>query len=125
MSNELTGEQHLLSLIVREFLNATRKHPTWPRDAVHAAAIVAKEMGELHQAAFDFAYRRYPTKDRMAKEARQLAAMAVRFHLNLERLELPNDEPCPGCTGTGYLCFPGRTFDECALCRGTGRVPKS
>jgi NTP pyrophosphatase (non-canonical NTP hydrolase) len=122
----------IFGLIESEFMRAMRKHPSWPRDPVHAAAVLAEEMGELQKAALDFEYHRYLSKDKMAKEAVQLATMAVRFLMNLEGLDYPHKEPCPNCLGTGQV-FPclkeGEKYSgplvECVLCRGTGRVPKS
>jgi len=59
-------------------------------------------------------------------------AMAVRFYLNLDRLEQLRGESCPNCFGTGQI-FPvqhvkGRKYSgplvECVLCKGVGRIPK-
>lgn len=128
--------QNLLKAVGGEIQRASKKFPAWPRDPIHAAAIIAEEMGELQQAALDYTYRRIGTKERLFKEAVQLTAMGLRFLMNLERLEVADDRECPNCDGKGQLYFPSgaklekRTrhrpdhLVECALCRGVGRVPR-
>lgn len=115
--------QNLLKAVGGEIQRASKKFPAWPRDAVHAAAIIAEEMGELQQAALDYTYRRIGTKERMFKEAVQLTAMGLRFLRNLERLEVADDRECPNCKGRGWYPYPGLS-EECALCRGVGRIPR-
>jgi hypothetical protein len=78
--NSIFGE------IETELQAAIAKFPTWPTDAIHAAAIVSEEAGELTKAATECTYE-YPksiTSD-VRKEALQTAAMAIRFLLSVDR----------------------------------------
>lgn len=74
-------------LFIAELVRAEKKHPVWPTDIVHQAAIVAEEAGELLQAAnnmlesgdeygFDLSHIR--------TEAIQTGAVALRLLINLE-----------------------------------------
>lgn len=67
--------------ILLELESATTKHPEWPEDKVHAAAILAEESGELVRAALQFTYENGRYYD-MHKEAIQTGAMCLRFLLN-------------------------------------------
>ncbi|OGB61446.1 MAG: hypothetical protein A2Y94_13790 [Caldithrix sp. RBG_13_44_9] len=71
-----------IKLVLKELEGAQKEFPEWPRDVIHAAAIVAEESGELVKAAIDFNYHKGTLKA-MEKEAIQTAAMAIRFLLNL------------------------------------------
>lgn len=64
-----------------ELKGAQVKHPNWPSDFVHAAAIVSEESGELVRAANLFQWEKGRYFD-MHKEAMQTAAMCFRFLLN-------------------------------------------
>lgn len=64
--------------IREEFFRAKKKHPNWPKDPIHAAAIVAEESGELTQAALQFVYEG-GNMAKMAKEAIHTAVTAIRF----------------------------------------------
>lgn len=82
----------VVTKIVQELLRAKQKFPRWPRDAIHASAIIAEEVGELQQATLKFAYETRDGKDnaaglrvQMQDEAVQVAAMAIRFLLNIGR----------------------------------------
>lgn len=71
----------ILSAIVDELKRAEQKHPDWPTDIIHAAAIVGEESGELTQAALQCHYE----KGSMANcqvEAIQVAATVIRFLKN-------------------------------------------
>lgn len=74
--------------IVEELVRATDKFPVWPTDPLHAFAILQEEVGELCQAILDVTYE--PTKsgaDDVRREAVQVAAMAHRFLLSLDKYE--------------------------------------
>lgn len=68
----------VIDRIFEELRKAEEKHPGWPMDPVHAAAILAEEAGELVQAALDYTYQGGSEKQ-MELEAAQCGAMAIRF----------------------------------------------
>jgi hypothetical protein len=73
-----------ITYIFEALREAEEKLPGYPNDPVHAAAILVEEAGELMQAALDYYYGRAKTKRKMAREAAQAGAMALRFLLHLE-----------------------------------------
>lgn len=75
-------EQEAVHAILRELAWAETKHPSWPSDMIHAAAIVGEEAGELTQAALQYVYE-HGYVESMRKEAIQTGAMAIRFLMNL------------------------------------------
>ena len=68
--------------ITNEILAAEEKHPHWPKDVIHQAAIVAEEAGELVQAALQYHYEG-GSPDRVRKEAIQTGAMAHRLLMHM------------------------------------------
>jgi len=73
----------IFTLIFNELHKAEMKHAGWPEDLIHAAAIIGEESGELTQACLDDTYdKRCP--DRIRREAAQVAAMGIRFLINME-----------------------------------------
>ena len=80
-----------LKLITDELLRAEKKFPAFPTDAVHAAAIIAEESGELIQAALQYTYED-GEKSHLREEAVQTGAMALRFLLHLEDLRSRTSE---------------------------------
>lgn len=80
--------------ILDELSRAVEKHPIWPIDAIHAAAILSEEAGELVQAANDF-HDIYPghlieyreKREHMKTEATQVGAMAIRFLMHLKEYQ--------------------------------------
>jgi len=76
-----------ISLICHELGRAESIHPIWPKDAIHAAAVVSEEAGELVQAANDFVYDQ-GSKDRMQTEAIHTGAMAIRFLIHKDAYEI-------------------------------------
>jgi NTP pyrophosphatase (non-canonical NTP hydrolase) len=113
--------------IMTELADAERKHPDWPADPIHAAAILAEESGELIQASIDFYNSPLPAvvkddggesaqalwreiarseerRDHMRKEAAQTGAMAIRFLMHLdsyETRESTRQASAPGDAATG------------------------
>ena len=77
---------NILTEIFAELQRGKQKHPLFPDDPIHAAAILGEESGELTQAALDFVYHN-GTIERMKEEAVQCGAMAIRFLENLARYE--------------------------------------
>ena len=76
----------ILECFVTEMKRAEKKHPGWPTDPIHAAAILQEEAGELAQAANQFVYE-VEEKSFMKEEAIQVGAMALRFLLNFDHLD--------------------------------------
>lgn len=67
---------------------ASTKHPLWPTDPIHAAAILAEEVGELQREVLQLSYE--PGKgspDRVREEALDTAAAALRFLISLDSYE--------------------------------------
>lgn len=78
-----------------ELDKATKKHPDWPTDIIHAAAIVMEEAGELIQACLDVVYFEGKLED-VRDEAISVAAMAKRFLFHLPtgyNIESPGRDP--------------------------------
>ena len=70
---------------IREELGrAEAKFPLWPVDAIHGAAIVAEEAGEVVKAALHFSYDSGHIDD-LRSELIQTAAMAIRFLAFIEK----------------------------------------
>jgi len=67
-----------IELIKNELRKAEEKHPLWPVDPIHAAAILAEEAGELVQACIDYTYKD-TDGHKAVTEAAQCGAMALRF----------------------------------------------
>lgn len=75
-----TQELLIISRIISEYKRAQIKHPKWPFDLIHGAAIVGEESGELIKAALENHYE--PAKadiNALWSEGIQTAAMAIRF----------------------------------------------
>lgn len=77
-----------VACILSELGKAKEKHPEWPLDVIHGAAIVAEESGELVRAALNFQYEKGQFFQ-MHKEAVQTGAMAIRFLSELPEKDLP------------------------------------
>lgn len=71
-------ESHVIVAIFKELKQAKEKHPNWPDDIIHAAAIVAEESGELTKAALQWTYEQGDIQD-AEKEAIQVIVTAIRF----------------------------------------------
>lgn len=70
------------SSIIDELDKAEIKHPDWPEDIVHQAAILSEEAGETVKAALDVFYFG-KSIEQFKKEAAQVGAMAMRILSNL------------------------------------------
>lgn len=78
--------KRILVAVLADLNSAEEKHPKWPKDHIHQAAIVAEEAGELVQAALKHKYEGGRYYD-MHSEALQIAAMAIRFLKNAPPLK--------------------------------------
>lgn len=67
--------------IVAELQRAEQKHPQWPTDIIHAAAVVGEESGELTQAALQYHYENGGMATCQV-EAIHVAVTAIRFLKN-------------------------------------------
>ena len=74
--------------IATEVERATAKFPTWPTDPLHALAVVQEEAGELQKEVLQLTYEPHKSSHiAVRREAVQLAAMAIRFLMSLDRYE--------------------------------------
>ena len=77
-----------IMLICEEVVKAEIKHPKWPKDPIHAVAIMMEECGEAVQAAIDFTYQdgtdRHINREALRKELAQAGAMAIRNLIHLD-----------------------------------------
>lgn len=71
----------IYALVIDEYTRACKKHPNWPTDQVHAAAVMIEEAGETMRATLNEHYEA-GTKEDTNKEAIQTAAMCIRFLMN-------------------------------------------
>ena len=74
-----------IGMIFDELKRAEHKFPGFPTDSIHAAAVLAEEVGELQQACLQWVYEG-GSFERITEEAVQSAAMALRFLFNMESL---------------------------------------
>lgn len=81
MSNAVS---EIISGIIDECIRATKLHPEWPSDPVHASAILNEEAGELTKAVLEWVFQDGDFAE-LEKEAIQVGAMAVRFLANLDK----------------------------------------
>ena len=78
----------VLGDVLAELARAEAKFPTWPSDPVHATAVLGEEYGELTRAVLQAVYEPHKGgRDQVRDEARQTAAMALRFLLSLDEYE--------------------------------------
>lgn len=75
-------EQEIIEAILTEVKRAEKKHPRWPKDYIHSAAIVNEESGELIRSAIQLTYEGGDIND-MRKETIQTAATCIRLLKNL------------------------------------------
>jgi hypothetical protein len=81
-----------VEMVFEGLRRAERKFPGFPIDPIHAAAVLAEEVGELQQACLQWTYEGGSLED-VTKEAIQSAAMALRFLFNMESLQRrPSDQ---------------------------------
>ena len=69
----------IMKEVERELERAREKFPFWPRDMIHAAAIVVEEAGELLQSSLQFHFEEKKTLEDCDKEAIHTLAMCIRF----------------------------------------------
>jgi len=68
--------------VFAELRRAETTHPSWPTDPFVGVAVITEELGETAQAIIDARYKG-ASRDRIYDEAVQVAAMALRFLLNM------------------------------------------
>ena len=74
-----------------EIGKAETKHPGWPRDVVHGAAIAAEECGSMVKAAVDLYYHR-GSRQQLKKETLHMIAMGFRLLMHLEEYRPAEEE---------------------------------
>lgn len=74
--------QEAVKLVLAEVYSAETKHPHWPKDPIHASAIVCEESGELIRASIQLEYEG-GVRDAVFNEAIQTAATCIRLIKNL------------------------------------------
>ena len=80
--------ENCLQPLLYELRKAEAKHPGWPDDVVHGAAVMVEEAGESMQAALDHFYRpSLFTLDALRKELAQTGAMCIRMLAHLPKPE--------------------------------------
>jgi len=81
-----------IGMVFDELRRAEHKFPGFPTDPIHAAAVLAEEVGELQKACLQWTYEG-GNLDNVTVEAVQSAAMALRFLFNIESLRRrPSDQ---------------------------------
>ncbi len=98
--NEIVYSDSDIRTILQEILiELSRTKHRWNVDPIHAAGVVGEESGELQQAAIDFTYN---TRDiigvarlEMYREAKQTAAMAIRFMMYIHDYKPIESERIP------------------------------
>ena len=75
-----------LADVMREYELVLEKHPDFPSDVIHQAAVMDEESGETIQAALQFVYEG-GSIEKVRKEAAQTGAMAMRVLMNLPEEE--------------------------------------
>lgn len=101
-----------VTAVLAEVERATSKFPIWPTDPIHAFAVVAEEFGEAQKEVLQLTYEPHKSsRESVRKEAVQLAAMAIRFLMSLDRYEYTpreqhsqNVEPCGGSASASATC---------------------
>ena len=74
--------------VLKEIERAMSKCPPWPTDPLHAVAVVGEEFGELMKAVVEHTYEpQKSTREDVRTEAMQLACVALRFVMSLDRYE--------------------------------------
>ena len=77
--------------VLEELERAKKIWPLWPKDPIHAASVVVEEAGELQRAALQFTYEG-GYRGALYEEAKQTAAMALRFMEHMVDYELTRSE---------------------------------
>ena len=98
-----SAEQIVMGDLITELTNAETKHPGWPGDVIHGAAIVAEECGEMVQAALQATYEEGPM-ERVYKEAAHTAATALRMMIAIQWDAIGTNKmrmQYPPCLGKG------------------------
>lgn len=92
-SGKVTYAQYMTisSEIIDEAIRASKIHPKWPTDVVHAVSILTEESGELMKAAIEYHYNNGDI-EAVREEAIQTGAMALRVLMNIDKYNRPSDE---------------------------------
>ncbi len=86
-------KEQVISDIFAALKKAEQKHPGWPDDVFEQLAIIGEEFGELQKAVLHVKYEG-GLKSAIYEEGCQVAAMGIRFMLNIDE---------PRCFGSKKL----------------------
>lgn len=78
LNNLLISDESAFRDVRKGLEKARAKHPLWPKDPIHAGAVVAEEAGELVQATLEYVYED-GEREAMRKEAVHTAVTSIRF----------------------------------------------
>lgn len=84
--------QEIISEIALELGRAKDKHPEWPKDMIHQAAVVCEESGEMLQASLQFVYEGKPLSA-IKEELIQTGAMVFRMLENFPECDIKAKPP--------------------------------
>ena len=76
-------KEEAINLILMELAKAETKHPAWPQDKVHQAAILAEECGEAVQAALNCHYHGGDIEN-LRTELAHTGAMVIRCLMHID-----------------------------------------
>lgn len=91
LTNQRQELKYAMMLLASELASAERKHPRWPTDVIHRAAIVVEEAGELQQAALQLTYEG-GVGENVNKEAIQTGATCLRFIMSRDTMTIHNTQ---------------------------------
>lgn len=78
-------ENQIIEIMLRAVSESEVKHPAWPEDIIHAAAIVSEESGELVQASLQYIYE---SANPVCIQKEAVHTLVTAFRL-LKNFELP------------------------------------
>ena len=81
----MTDVNEFITLALEELERATKKHPHWPKDILHATMVMAEEAGESVQGALDYTYAKKPKED-FQEELIQTIAMCLRILRRIDEI---------------------------------------
>ena len=90
LTNQRQEVKAALVKLAVELASAERKHPSWPTDIVHRAAIISEEAGEVTKAALHLTYEGAMNPTELLKEVTQTGATCLRFLIQESTMTVNN-----------------------------------